>query len=344
MVKAQVASGGRGKSGGIRPAATYDQIIGSIDELSGEKINGKAIKGFRVEQKIAFSHEAYLSFSIAEDGGGIRLIVSASGGIDVEAAAGKGDLKSVIFQPEHLATAARDATVALPTSFAAALHDAALRLGQVFLSCEAILLEINPVFLLADGSWIAGDAKLVLDGSAIVRQPEIRAMLEDNAALYRESAIKLEHGFDYVEIDPDGEIGLVTTGAGLSMKLIDELLSQGYKPLNFCDIRSGQFRGDPSRLINVLRWISACPKVGVVLVNIFAGITDLGEFANLLVTALGEAPEMRSPVVARLIGRNFDEAKRILGESAYDVTVEPDLERAMNLVLGHLPIRVPGHG
>ena len=71
-----------------------------------------------------------------------------------------------------------------------------------------------------------------------------------------------------------GEIGLITTGAGLSMQLIDELKSQGRRPLNFCDIRSGQFRGDPARLIAVMRWIASRPSVRVVLVNIFAGITD----------------------------------------------------------------------
>ena len=54
-------------------------------------------------------------------------------------------------------------------------------------------------------------------------------------------------GFDYVELDPEGEIGLVTTGAGLSMMLIDELTARGMQPLNFCDIRTGQMRGSPAR-------------------------------------------------------------------------------------------------
>ena len=325
MVKAQAASDGRGKSGAIHAAATFDEIDGAITELAGGMVNGKPIEGFRIERRVAFSHEAYLSFSIAEETGDIRRMVSASGGVDVEAAAGANDLNAIVFDPADL-----------PAPFSAALHDAACRLGGFFLSRDATLLEINPLFILADGSWIAGDVKLVLDDDAIVRQPATRAVLEANAGLYPGSTIKLAHGFDYVEIDPRGEIGLVTTGAGLSMKLIDELVAQGHAPLNFCDIRSGQFRGDPARLINVLRWISECPRVGVVLVNIFAGITDLGEFARLLVTALGEAPELRVPIVARLIGRNLDDARRVLVASGSDVTVESDLERAIECVLGHL--------
>ena len=108
---------------------------------------------------------------------------------------------------------------------------------------------------------------------------------------------------------------MVTTGAGLSMMLIDELTARGAKPLNFCDIRTGQMRGSPARLIRVLEWITARPSLKAVLVNIFAGITDLGEFAGLLAAAMQASPGLQVPVVARLVGRNAAEAKRILGEA-----------------------------
>ena len=40
-------------------------------------------------------------------------------------------------------------------------------------------------------------------------------------------AASCAEGFDYVEIDPGGQIGMVTTGAGLTMMLIDELTARG---------------------------------------------------------------------------------------------------------------------
>ena len=43
----------------------------------------------------------------------------------------------------------------------------------------------------ADGSWVAGDVKLVIDDNAIVRQPAIRALLEQHPGIYPESARKL---------------------------------------------------------------------------------------------------------------------------------------------------------
>ena len=67
------------------------------------------------------------------------------------------------------------------------------------------------------------------------RLATIRALVERHPSIYPECACKLAHGFDYVEIDPDGDIGLITTGAGLSMMLIDELVRQGHRPLNFCE-------------------------------------------------------------------------------------------------------------
>src|SRR5205823_14141257 len=119
---------------------------------------------------------------------------------------------------------------------------------------------------------------------------------------------------------------------------------QGHRPLNFCDIRSGQFRGDPARLIAVMRWIASRPSVGIVLVNIFAGITDLAEFARLLVQAAAQVPELRAPIIARLIGRNLDEARRILADSGLAVTVEADLERAVELAVAVLDGKGASHG
>src|SRR4029079_10629877 len=131
---------------------------------------------------------------------------------------------------------------------------------------------------------VAGDAKVVVDLGAVERQPRIAALIEQRPQTYADANRKLVEGFDYVELDPDGEIGLVTTGAGLSMMLIDELTAHGMKPLNFCDIRTGQMRGSPSRVMRVLEWITARPSLRAVLVSVFAGITDLGEFGKLLAT------------------------------------------------------------
>ena len=196
---------------------------------------------------------------------------------------------------------------------------------------ELALAEINPLFV-SDAGCVAGDAKLVVDLGAVERQPRIAALIEARPDIYTDANRKLREGFDYVEIDPDGEIGLVTTGAGLSMMLIDELAARGMKPLNFCDIRTGQMRGSPARVMRVLEWITSRPSLRAVLVNMFAGITDLAEFGGLLATGMEQTPGLRVPVVARLVGRGAAEARRILAERQPAMFVTEDLEEALRRV------------
>ncbi|MEI9931218.1 MAG: hypothetical protein WDM89_11925 [Rhizomicrobium sp.] len=96
-----------------------------------------------------------------------------------------------------------------------ALAEAGHAIARQFFALEALLVEINPLFVRKDGSWIAGDAKLVIDENALLRQTALRTLIEEDATLYPEAALKMAQGFDFVVLDPGGDIGLVTTGAGL---------------------------------------------------------------------------------------------------------------------------------
>ena len=195
------------------------------------------------------------------------------------------------------------------------------------------MIEVNPLFVLAQAGgprWLAADAKLITDDNALYRQPLLSALVERAAARYPEAARKWRHGCDYVVVDPEGEIALLTTGAGLSMMLIDELRAQDLHPYNFLDVRTGGLRGDPQRLVDVLGWMREGQRVRVLLVNIFAGITHLGEFSRLLVRAMDAVPAFDVPVVARLAGPGFDEAVEVLG--ARGVKVERDLSLAIDAV------------
>jgi succinyl-CoA synthetase beta subunit len=215
-----------------------------------------------------------------------------------------------------------------------ALNGAGHELARVFLEAELSLLEINPLFVHPDGRWLAGDAKIVTDDNALYRQPHLRALLENRATAYPEAQRKQQHGCDYVVVDPAGEIGLLTTGAGLSMMLIDELRAAGLKPYNFLDVRTGGLRGDATRLVNVLNWIAEGKRVRVLLVNIFAGVTDLGEFARLLVEAFARVPQLKVPVVARLVGTGLEAAREFL--AARNIPVVTDLGAALAHVRQHI--------
>jgi succinyl-CoA synthetase beta subunit len=337
MVKAQVPVGGRGKAGGIRRAESAAELHQALGTILGMTIKGQAVSACRVEETVVGT-ECYVSLSLDAARGRLNVLLSTEGGVDVEAHAGQGALLTA--DVAFTADAARAAIGKLAGGIAAPLRTTLVRAaGQLigeFFRFEATLLEVNPLFVRHDGSWIAGDMKLVVDDNALARQPLLSDLVRHRADAYPEMALKLAHGFDFITIDPDGEIGLVTTGAGLSMQLIDEFAARGHSAFNFCDIRTGQMRGDPARLIQVLTWIAAGPSVRSVLINFFAGITHLGEIAELLVTALKAVPQLRVPITARLIGNGYDEAVAILAAAGSPLLVEPDLDRAIAQALAPL--------
>jgi succinyl-CoA synthetase beta subunit len=337
MVKAQVPVGGRGKAGGIRPADSAADLRQALGAILGMTIKGQAVRACRVEQSVRGT-ECYFSLSLDAARGRLNVLLSGEGGVDIEAHAGTGALLAAdaAFTPD----AAREAVGKLAGGIAAPLRatlvSAAEQLIGQFFACEATLLEVNPLFIRPDGSWMAGDMKLAVDDNALIRQPRLAALVHRRADAYPEMALKLAHGFDFITVDPHGEIGLVTTGAGLSMQLVDEFAARGHSAFNFCDIRTGQMRGDPARLIQVLTWIAAGPSVRSVLINFFAGITHLGEIAELLVAALEAVPQLRVPITARLIGNGYDEAVAVFAAAASPLRVEPDLDRAIALALAPL--------
>ena len=326
IVKAQVPVGGRGKAGGVLLGVSLAQVNAAVEQLIGTRLKGHQVDACLVEHAVD-GEERYLAVMIDAASYGVRVIYAAEGGIEIERS---GAATGRVCEPDAdaIAEAVRDLASAEPPPQRDAIVTIGRKLATLLLDHELALAEINPLFISGFGC-VAGDAKVVVDLNAVERQPRIAALIEARPDIYADANRKLREGFDYVELDPEGEIGLVTTGAGLSMMLIDELTARGGKPLNFCDIRTGQMRGSPARLQRVLEWITSRPSLRVVLVNIFAGITDLAEFAMLLATAIDNTPGLSVPVVARLVGRGADEAKRILAERQPDMFVTEDLEAAL---------------
>jgi len=329
IVKAQVPVGGRGKAGGIIRCASAPDVSHATARLLGTRLKGHQIDACLIEQT-AIGEERYLSVMVDAATYGLRVIWSAAGGVEIEeSGAAQGRLCPP--HPGAVSEALAEMLADEPEAWRAQVADIGHRLAEMVMKRELALAEINPLFVSASGC-VAGDAKVVIDLNATERQPEIDAMLRARPAVYADAIRKLVEGFDYVELDPEGEIGLVTTGAGLSMMLIDELTARGAKPLNFCDIRTGQMRGSPARLMRVLEWITARGSLKAVLVNIFAGITDLAEFANLLATAIEGTPGLNVPVVARLVGRGAADARAILAERQPGMLVTEDLEEALRRI------------
>ena len=297
--------------------------------MLGSRLKGHQVDACLIEQA-ATGEERYLGVMVDAASYGLRVIYSAQGGVDIEQS---GSAQGRLCPPHPGAAAEALAELIAGEPDAWRGHIAAV--GRKL----ADMLHRARTGAGRDQSAVRFRGRLrrrrceAGGGSQRGRAPAAHRRADRGAAAtYADANRKLTEGFDYVEIDPEGEIGLVTTGAGLSMMLIDELTARGMKPLNFCDIRTGQMRGSPARLMRVLEWITARPSLRAVLVSVFAGITDLAEFAELLATGMEQTPGLRVPVVARLVGRGAAEARRILAERQPDVLVTEDLEEALGRI------------
>jgi succinyl-CoA synthetase beta subunit len=178
-------------------AETATELRHGLGELLGKTIKNQTVRACRVEQCVD-GMECYLSLSLDPSQGRLRVLLSSQGGVDIEAHAERGALRSadVAFkQHEAIAAASRLAdTIASPAR--ATIVRAAEHLIAAFFAFEATLLEVNPLFIRPDGSWTAADLKLAIDDNALVRQPRLCDLIRHRADDYPEMALKLDHGFD----------------------------------------------------------------------------------------------------------------------------------------------------
>jgi succinyl-CoA synthetase beta subunit len=193
------------------------------------------------------------------------------------------------------------------------------KLHDLFVACDAMLCEINPLIVTPDGEVRALDAKFTVDDNALYRQPDI-AEMRDTAAADPLEALAREKHVTYVKLD--GEVGVLGNGAGLSMSTVDVVTFAGGRPANFCDLGGG---GDAQGVVDALAVITRDPQVKTIFFNIFGGITRCDEVARGILQALSEI-DIPYPIVVRLDGTNADEGRRILADAAApNLYVEPTM-------------------
>src|SRR5688572_17446028 len=170
VVKAQVPVGGRGKAGGIRKVGTPEELHAALDGMGGMRIAGRTVRACRVERAVHHAHEAYIGLMLDASTATVRLLVSTHGGVDIETIAETpGLVRSALSEPDETSICRQLHGLVhdLQTPLGDALMAAGALLAGAFCRYECLLLEVNPLFVMADGSWLAGDAKLITDDNAL---------------------------------------------------------------------------------------------------------------------------------------------------------------------------------
>jgi succinyl-CoA synthetase beta subunit len=183
-------------------------------------------------------------------------------------------------------------------------------LYTAFINTDASLAEINPLVVTGNDKLLAVDGKILLDDNALYRHPELAELRDGQEESPAEREARLA-GLSFVKLD--GEIGCMVNGAGLAMATMDIVKFYGAEPANFLDIGGG---AKAEKVAAALRIILSDPKVKSVLFNIFGGITRCDEVARGILDALKEI-DTKVPMVARLVGTNEEEGRKILAEANF---------------------------
>ncbi len=308
VLKSQVLRGGRGKAGLVVLAGDPDAAQAEARRLFASE---HGVNRILVEEAIRFVREIYLAITVDPATGKALVLACAEGGVDIEELAKTAPEKIVRELVDlgegMLPFRARGIAYSLGLEGDAAKNVAAmiLKLWTVFCSHDAELAEINPLFLLADGSTVAGDGKLFIDDNAMFRHGELEPGRD-----YYDSDIAFEaarEGIPYLQFD--GDISLMCAGAGLTTTVYDLVNYEGGTVANYLEFGGPNYR-------KAVRAMELClgndPKV--VLIVTFGTIARADVMAKGIAEAIAKL-KPRCPIVACIRGTGEEEAQATLREA-----------------------------
>ena len=346
VVKSQIHAGGRGAGhfknsfndkGGVQVIFDKDNVSSVAKSMMGNVLVtkqtgeiGKTVNRIFIEEGCDIDREFYLSLLVDRNTSKVMMMISAAGGMDIEEVA--------ITNPEKIINVhfTKYTDISLDDSLLTKLDITKNQLDELtsiinkslnaFTSIDASTIEINPLVLNKQGSFVVLDAKISLDDNALFRHPE----LLDLKDLTEEDPLELqaaEHDMNYVKLD--GSIGCMVNGAGLAMATMDIIKQFGEEPANFLDLGG---TANKDRVIMGFKTIQSDPNVKSILINIFGGIIHCDMIANGIVDAVKEL-DFKLPLVVRFQGTNAKEGKDKINNSDLGLISIDDFTEAAKKVV-----------
>ena len=310
-VKAQVAVGGRGKAGGVVKASSIAGAKKALKQLLGRELNGERVREVLIEPWLDIRREVYLSVTVDPEAEGYAVLYSPHGGVNVErneppVRYGFGRLDRFrayrlreILRDKESNDAVRERVVSI-----------AARLVALAGRRECTTIEINPLAILGDNSLVAADAKVVRDDHAAFRVGDIAELLEQARRKERPAIAKALAG-NLMLVWLDGEVGLISGGAGMTMAAMDLIADAGGRPACFLDCSNNP---TPAGYRLAFELLDRDAGVKVILVSIFGGLTQMDRVAPVMCEIMEER-KSKKPVVFRLNGTNAAKANAILAQA-----------------------------
>lgn len=317
VLKAQVPSGKRGKGGGIKAIVSVEEARDYGKFLFSNNICGFPVQHVLLEEKIDWEHEYYLGIITDTESrySCPMVLFTTAGGMDIE--------ELLVEHPEYLHRLWVDPRyglmdfqlrrlvkeAAIPKDIEKQVVATIRALYDIYWSHDAEIAEINPLGVTKDKKVVALDGKVTIDNSALFRQKHFEAYA-DNSREARAAA----KGLSYVELD--GDVGIISNGAGLTMATMDQMSLGGARPANFMDTGA---RILDNGIEDALDLLSERTDLRVILINVFGGGVRCDVIAQKISDAMAKRPDFSLPVVVCLQGRNHEIGHRIIEESGHPV-------------------------
>jgi succinyl-CoA synthetase beta subunit len=360
VLKSQVYIGGRGRVGGIRFVSNTIDAIAAAQTIFNLPIMGEYPKTLLAEAKFEVEQELYLAIVLNRSIRRPVLLGSMQGGTEVQEAMDK--MQQVVVVDEFSPFYARRLALqmGLQGELMNAVSNVLERMYRLFVDKDLDLVEINPLAVDISGQVMALDGKVSVNDGALGRHPDIAALSEWSVVDSLSRPPELQ-----ITMEPDGQLGVLCNGAGLTMATMDLVYQGGGHPVCFLNIGSEthhQWQPDTfcQRLESALEQLLVHPQVKVILISLVGGIVPCDAIAQTIVKFLQgktfnvgrssrrnarsntdpkavETPNasdkvvsrvmMVPPIVVRLVGTELAAAKTCLGDIGIEVC--EDLEEAI---------------
>ncbi len=327
MLKAQVLVGGRGLAGGIKTASTADELKDLAEELLSSDIKGLPVRKILVCEKVEVAKELYLGITIDGYSGMPVIVVSTEGGVRIEETARTSPEKiaaihidpSFGYYPYQARSLLR--MLGLKQQLIGPWSDIIGQLYNIGLRYEALIAEINPLVVLPNGGLIAVDAVLEVDDSALSR---VRFSLPDRIDRIENPLERRGREIGVTYVDLDGDIGIISSGAGLGMASMD-IIGEKMKPANFLETGGGI---TADLLYKCMQLVMMKPDLRAIFINVYGGINPIHEGAKGVVRYINEH-NVKIPIVAKALGNRQEETWEIFRSGGVHVVTETATEKAV---------------
>lgn len=323
MAKTQILEGGRGRRGGVRLVQTRAELAATVAAFRAGTSDLPPADDVLVEEVLDIEREHYLAIILDRERRSPLLVAHSRGGIEIESR----DDRTFLARPLDIRAdvdagliAAVHAHLGLEASLQPALGRLLANLWAMFRAEDCLLAEINPLVVTTSGRLVAADARVVLDDAAAFRHAGMPSN-PDGTPFERAVAATGAVGTEL-----EGDVAVVTSGAGLGMCTVDLVAAAGRSPGCLIDLGGLVFQG--SQPIGAALECVSLLHPTTLFVNVFLQAARCDHLARGLLAAWPRVGSART--VVRLRGEMAPEAARIL--EGCEAFVTEDLLDALDMV------------